>query len=166
MNWLDSTILYFSRYPGQLDICEGLSCPLWISPKESKRIYMNIYSYIHLTDETMPKASKVADDALPHLWSPVLDGGFHASNLWNLNVNGWKKKTWSLHTCSDLVLIPKLGSWHKHKNGTKERGREHDLSSIVLESASPFKTRATNLDTSGRMEAYTNKKDQEFTSMN
>jgi len=31
-----------------------------------------------------------------------------------------------------MVLIPKLGSWHKHKNGTKERGREHDLSSIVF----------------------------------
>jgi len=167
MNWLDSTILCFSRYPGQLDICEGLSCPLWISSKESKRIYIveKVYIwYMHLTDETMPKECKVADDALPHLWSPVLDGGFHASNLWNLNVNRWKKKTWSPHICSDLEnlfwrnshgadsktgILAQAQEWNKR---TRQRTWPEQHSFWNQPAASPFQTRGTNLDKSGRME--------------
>ena len=52
------------------------------------------------------KASKATGDPLPHLWSLELDGGFHASNVGNVNVNRSLKK--DRHKVSTSVAIWKV----------------------------------------------------------
>lgn len=167
MNWLDSTILCFSRYPGQLDICEGLSCPLWISSKESKRIFIvekvHIYSiYILLMKQCQRNVrSQMMRCLICDLRYWMEDSMPQTCGIW-MSIVG--KKTWSLHICSDLEnlfwrnshgadsktgILAQAQEWNKR---TRQRTWPEQHSFWNQPAASPFQTRGTNLDKSGRME--------------